>query len=102
MPRALPSILPAAPAGASRKSLRAGDVIEEVDQPVVEKPSDLSEVIDALKRGRGWHMLPDFERSVQATSSAKPRFLRRSALRLLGVPRTRLRYKRPSFSQIPN
>jgi serine protease Do len=35
---------------AAEKGLRAGDVIEEVDQHTVEKPSDVAKAIDALKR----------------------------------------------------
>ncbi len=35
---------------AAEKGLRAGDVIEEVNQQAVEKPSDVSKAIDALKK----------------------------------------------------
>ena len=35
---------------AAEKGLRAGDVIEEVNQQAVEKPADVSQSIDALKK----------------------------------------------------
>ena len=35
---------------AAEKGLRAGDVIEEVNQQAVEKPADVSKTIDALKK----------------------------------------------------
>ena len=35
---------------AAEKGLRAGDVIEEVNQQAVEKPADVSSAIDTLKK----------------------------------------------------